>query len=383
MFSSLPSGTKKAMLVPVVLLFLVACLAGAYFFNLKATVNLAVKPEVSQKAQAITFSSASDTDFSKQVIGASVTSVTQSANATTQATGTKQIGDKAKGEVTLYSRFTQNKTFPAGTTLSGPSGLQFVFDKDVSVASASADASAAPVTAKVSVTASKLGKESNLPSGTKFSVGDFSSSDIIAKNDSAFSGGSQKDVTVVAKADTDNLAAQVIKQGEDKAKDELKKTISSDDDIIPVFLSSTLKEKDFSKNVNEEASSVTLKATVLYTALTYKKSALQDFGKQLFKDNSSDKNLAKNGIEIDMKDAKVKDDKTVSANVDTKASFVPKYDFDDLKKQIKGKSENAAIDLLKKQPQIEDVVITYSPNIPFIPKLLPQSFSHITITLEQ
>ena len=106
------------------------------------------------------------------------------------ATGTKNIGDKATGTVTIVNGTSTPRTFVAGTQIISPSGLKFALDAQTQVASASGAVDNRVLgKATVKVTAVAIGPDSNLAAGTYLRIGTFAESDIVAKNDAAFSGG--------------------------------------------------------------------------------------------------------------------------------------------------------------------------------------------------
>lgn len=374
-------GPKKIIIIPILLIcFLLVFLA--YIFSVHATVTLELKPKTITKTQDVIFSVVSPSDFSKNIIHAELVKTTKDGSKTIDTTGKKEIGDKAKGSVTLYSRFDSEKTFPQGTIISY-NNLDFTFDAPVTIASTSADASAQPSTAKVNVTATQIGKESNLPSGTKFSIGNVSLSTVVAKNDSAFSGGSKKEVTVVGKEDVDKIIAALTKDLEPKAQDDLEKVVSSESDILPAFIDESLIKKDLSKQIGEEAKSVTLKATIQYTGITYKKDDLITYGKDVLKnDFPSNLSIAPNGIRADVEKVKQKNDKQTVIATKLQALLLPNIDTKSIAAELSGKSFLAGEDFLLKLPQVDSVHIQLSPNIPFIPKILPRISGNITVTTQ-
>lgn len=372
-------GSKKMIFIPILLVCFLAVFL-AYVFGMHATITLTLTPKTITKVQDVVFSVASPSDFSKNIIHAELVKTTKDGSKTIDTSGKKEIGDKAKGSVTLYSRFDSEKTFPQGTIISY-NNLDFAFDAPVTVASTSADASAQPSTAKVNVTATQIGKESNLPSGTKFSIGNVSLSTVVAKNDSAFSGGSKKEVTVVGKDDVDKLTAQLTRDLESKAKDDLAKVVSSDSDILPTFIDEALIKKDLSKQIGEEAKNVTLKGTVQYTGITYKKDDLLTYGKDVLKSEfPSNLSIAPNGIRADVEKVKQKTDKQTVIATKLQAYLLPNIDTKNVARELSGKSFLQVEDFLLKLPQVDSIHIVLSPNIPFIPKILPRISENITVT---
>lgn len=356
-----------------------------YSLGVKATVILNIDPKILEKDKPVSFSKTSPTDTEKNNIFADPVSVSEEGNISTPATGKKDIGTNAKGTVTIFNLSKNTKTLPAGTEISSPNNLKFVLDNSVTLASASSSTDSSfnvttkPSTVNVNVTADQLGKESNLPSGTKFSVASFETSDLVAKNDNPFSGGTKKEVTVVSKSDIDKLKTTLPKSLEKKAKEDLENQISKDKVLLPVFLDETLKDIA-ADSPNEEKKQATLKATVLYDGLSYKKDDLNSVALALLQ-NDIPKNLTLDirNIKTDVKNVAAEKNKEISAVLIIKALLLPKIEEEKIKQQIKGKSFKDAENQLLKLPRVENVNISASPNLPLFPKRIPSIVKNIQI----
>lgn len=374
-----PKGRKIIFVPPLIVGFFLSLLL-LYIFFLRATVTLTLDPKIVGNDQEVLFSTTSKTDTAKQTVSAEFVSVSLDGTATVPATGKKEIGDKAKGTLTILSSLTKEQTFVQGTIITSSNGLAFTLDKDIKVASSSGLSDLKSV--QTSVTAKDIGKEYNLPSGTKFTVGSFEASEVEAKNETAFSGGSKKEVTVVSKDDVNKVTEGVIKNLEEKAKDEIAQKISSEKSVLPIFLSTTLTKKEFSKNANDEASSLTLKGTVLYQGISYKKEDLRFLSSELLQNSLKDMVIAQEGVAYDVKTLKQKSDKEVLATLKIKASLLPKLNNEEIAKQIKGKAFEEAEAILMKLPQAADVRISLHPGLPFLPKILPRNSNNIKLVVK-
>lgn len=353
-----------------------------YIFQEKATVTITVSPKTEDQTQTVTFIADSGNNFDSGEISGSTTTLTEDGTLQGSATGTKDIGDKAKGTVTIYNPDDASKTISSGTTITSSNGLKFTIDKDVTVASASGDifSGTKPGTADVSVTASDIGTDYNLPSGAKFAVGN--SSTVAAKNGNAFSGGTKKHVTVVSKDDESKLVDQLTKNLQQKAQSDMNSQGSSDKVLLPVFLSTKVTKKNFDKQVGDQASSVTLTESLSFNGITYAKQDVQDYGTQVMKNKlTQDMQLANNGITVDINDAKQKDDKQIEATATIHAKIYPKLDTTQITQTIKGESFTKAANFLNNQPQVSKVDIALHPNIPFLPKMLPRNEKNITVVV--
>lgn len=373
---------KKVIFIPVVIIILLILGFFLFIFDSNATVTLNVKPDISEKDQSVTFSTTAPTDVKNNIIAAEFVSVSEDGTSQTAATGTKAIGDKAKGVVTIFSQLSDSQTLSKGTVIKSPNGLSFTLDSNVtisSIGSHSADQAITPSTANANVTASDIGKESNLPSGTKFTIAGFTTSDLVAKNDNPFSGGTSKSITVVSKDDVAKLLADLPKKLEDKAKTDLTGKLSGDTALLPNFVSETVDKKDFDKNVGDQASQVTLTGTVTYQGISYNKNDIVALSLNLF--NAKDITINKDNLNVVVKDITAKE-KQVSANLNIQALLLPKVDDGTLTKQIAGQSTAKAQSILSGLTHVSNVTISISPGIPFVPKNLPRNSKNIKIVIK-
>lgn len=373
---------KTAGLILAAVIGFIVLIVAFYYLTLSATVTIDINPQNTQTSKNVTFSTSAKSDLENAVISGELIEVSEDGSVSTPATGKKETGTNAKGTITLYSRFTQDKTFPQGTAVASSNGLEFTLDKDVKVASASADASADPKTADVAVVAKKIGKEYNLPSGAKFTVGSFSTSDIIAKNNDPFSGGDKKDITVVSEEDVDKLGKDIIKSLDQKAKESLAKKIDNDKVLISALFDPVVDSKKFDKKVNDEAGKVNLSATVTYKGLSYSKKDLVNFVKDSLKDKlPEDLTINEDDLKIDVTDTKKTSETEIGATLKIKAMLVPDIDKDKLAQELAGLSIKNARQKLSKLPQISNTVVTVSPRLPFFPEFLPKSGKKIKVII--
>lgn len=371
-------SSKPLLLIPLILLVLIATVLW-YIFGLSATVTLTMNAKKVDQSQTITFVPNAPSNFSQNLLGSATVSVSEDGSVSADATGKKDVGDKAKGTVTVFNNDSDSHTLAAGTTITAQNGLKFVTASDITVASASGDifSGTTPGKQDVAVTAADIGTEYNFPSGTKFAIG--SSLVLAAKNNSAFSGGSKKTITVVSQDDLDNLTKSLSDKLQDKAKSDILQKSSNTQAVLPLFLKTDLTKKNFSKQAGDEATSVSLDGTIAYTTLTYAKSDLDSFAKQLLQDKiPSNTQLDQNGLQENITDASVQKDNSVKATATVHASLLPTLDNNQAARAIAGKSYTdikSALNL----PDLLSAQVTLSPNLFFLPHNLPRLSSHIKI----
>jgi len=379
------SKGRLSVIVPAILIFVIAIIT-CYFLFLKATITVTVDPKISELNKSVLFSTTQNTSPSESIIKGEFVSVSEDGSASTPATGKKDVGTKALGTVTIFNSLAQNKTLTQGTVLKSPNGLEFTLDSGITikaVASHSADETVTPEKVTVNVTADQLGKESNLPSGTKFSVGAFDTSDLIAKNDNPFSGGTKKEVTVASKNDSAKLEADLLKQLESKAKEDLQRKLSQNKILLPSFIAETFSKKSLNVKVGDETNSLSLTGTIDYQGLSYDKNDLIEFSKSfLSKDIPSNQTIDYNNIKATVLGIKQENDEEIQADLNIKMLLLPKISESNLAKDLKGKSFRFAEDLLYKLPQAANVSVNLSPNLPFLPKNLPAMEKNIKILIK-
>lgn len=370
---------KKLIFLPPIIVGVILLFFLFYIFGLKATVVLHTNPKTIKETQDITFSTREATDPSRNIIAVETISTSEEGTNSTPATGKKKIGEKAKGTVTILSSKSSSQSIPTNTSITASNGLVFTIDKDVTIASSSGISDIKSVS--VSVTAKDIGKEYNLPSGTPFSVAGFDKSSVEAKNTDAFSGGSEKEITVVAKADTAKLLADLPKKLTEKARSTLKTKVDTKKTILPVFSSTSVEKESFDKDVGEEASSVTLDGTVTFNSAAYTKSDIDSFAISVLSSSNTNLIPAKESISYKLSGvSEGKDD--ITATLAIQGFLLPKVEKQEIASDIAGKSFEEAKQMLLKLPQVKDVDIQLSPPLFFFPSLLPRMPTNITVEVE-
>jgi hypothetical protein len=380
------SGKKAPLkiIIPIVaLLLLIGGTAYYYLYNVKATVTLTVSPNMVTQDETVTFSVGGSNDFSNNKITARSLSASLPATASTNATGKKDVGEKAKGTITVYNNSDNAVTLNSGAEVKASNGKVFTLDKDVKLAAASGDifTGTKPGTADSSVTAKDLGTEGNLPSGTKFTVG--SSTEIAARNDNAFSGGTTKTVTVVSKADITKLQGELLKSIQGDAKSKLAQQAQGDETVLPVTSNPSLAGVKFDKKEGDEASKLTATANVVFTGMAYQNSDLKEYAKTILEEkNHDDTTLDENKLAATVKSATAKGAKDATASVSLEGGLLPKINSQDVIDNIKDKSLGKARELIANLPQVTSTNITFSPPLPLIPNLFPRLPQQISVEVK-
>lgn len=303
-----------------------------------------------------------------------IKAITQTDDVSTskQAIGKKDVGDPAKGEVTIYN-FSKEKTFSKGTKIE-TKGLIFIFDEEIKVASASltSDGSAKlPGKGKVKNTASVIGDEGNLSKGQTFKIEDLDPDVYFARNESDFSDGSKKQITTVSKQDYQDLQQEVMKKAKDKKQISIK--LSDDQKIINLLSKTEVIDTNYSKEVGEEAAQISLTAKVKTTIYVYQKSKLIDLlYPYLVKEVKSGFNLDKNKVNYQI--TKVTEKKAANLiDISASGKAIKTLDKNQVIKVLLGKNKNQIEKVLKNAFSITGYNLDLSQPLPlpFLNQALP------------
>jgi hypothetical protein len=364
-----------AIVVMVIVAFLVSMLY--YNFILFANVTVFADQKIFDKTATIDFVPGGNTTDSSLQISTTAESVSGEKNKS--ATGKKETGEKAKGEVTIYNRTEDSKTFPKGTVILGTNNLEFITLDSVTIASTSLF-SLTPSNTKVKIEASTFGKEYNLPSATNFTIKGFPVASFFAKNDSAFSGGTKKETTVVSEKDIDELEASLIADLEKKAI-AAARAKNPDVEFLTVNLSYEFIDRTVSRKAGEEAASVSVDGNVKFNLGYYEKSEIEILTRFLGDDVPENYSLNFDSSKFEFKEIVAGKNDTAQGKLSMHAVFVPKLETESLSKNISGKSKSSAEKIIQDISGVSDVNIVIKNKIPFLPDLLPKNPKNIKIEI--
>lgn len=363
-----PGASKKlaiglgALVVAVVLTMLIAG---------KALTSAEVVILVNSKTQDDTFdvdvTRGSSTNFDKQQIAGQVVTGSASGSRKEIATGKKEVGQNAKGPVTVFNWTTSKKSLPTNTVLISKNGIKFALDSEIEVASRSAST---PGETQTAVTAVEFGPEGNVGAGTDFNFQQYDELLYSATSTAAFSGGDKKEVTVVSQQDLLKLEKSLTESLKQNATGDLKNNLGGgqmDEGAVVV----KAQNKTFDKKVDEEASLINLDLELEASTISYNVDDLKNLLAEKSK-NSAPDNLEAKAENIEIIETNAKNTGNVlNLTGKYKAGFVPKFDEDQLKNNIGGKSVKDVRQIIKGLPEVSDVKVNFSPAFLFasaIPK---------------
>lgn len=385
-FSSQVSGAKRVRIaIAVILLILVVAIgAGTFFLWSTAYANVIITIKTAPISQDIQLTLDPTAQQSNPTAGTlKVENVEKEVTGELEdnTTGTKIVGDKAKGKVTIYNATTGDKKLSAGTVFTAPNNLKFTLDTEVIVASSSGTAESARAgTADSAMTAVNIGTESNIGAKTKFSVANFDQGSYVAINNDALSGGSSREIQAVSKDDYTKLENLLTKQLQQQALATLNTDQQQDTRIIPVG-SVTVKSKTYTAKVGDEATTLKLTMTMVATALRYKTSDLVSVATAMLQSSMTDGAiLREEKTQIDPGEVQQTPTTGIQLKATLSSEIIPAVDKKKLAERIAGKTILQALSILKEQKEVGSAEITVSPRLAqIIFTAIPKDVDRVTI----
>ena len=377
---SLPSKLRRLFIPIAVVLIFMTFMAVYFFVFLRAEVVVFLQGEITKDEVVVNLSEEDDTSYNDKILRIDAIEQEVTGKVSQNTTGIEEIGESAKGEVTILSSLGQNSTIDADTVITSSNGLNFTLDSDVSIASSSGVSDIKSVKAKV--TAEEIGKEYNLPSGTKFSVEGYSSTSVEAKNDVAFAGGTKEEKKIVSNADIQALEKKLLEELFENAITAAKAKVGDDEEIISVLLDSSIEDESYSAETGDEAATLELEAAVKYTLGVYKKEEAKKFI------NDARGGKAPKGFIISDEDSQIslneidQSGKRITGKLVYEVLYRPDIDLTNLAKEVSGKSSTSAAEYIKGLEGVSDAAIIFKNKLPLLPPILPVSEDHIEVKLQ-
>jgi len=371
------AGKKIFFISLIVLLLLVICGFVAWWFVPKSTVTIYLSPQKLGESLSISVdTTGGSTDLSKGILAGEKLSVSASGEKTKDTTGTKTVGDKAKGEIVLYRVGTEIE-LDENTPINGPGDLKFSTDSEVTVASGSASS---PGKTSVKVTAQEIGAQYNLAGGTSFSVDDYSVSDIEAKNEDAFSGGSSREINAVSANDLEVLEEDLLNELSDQAKTKLLSETLREKYLIQEAVEIGVVTKNFSAKEGDEATSLKLSMEAEAGTVVIQKDVLNEYALQFLNGKVPQGYVLREeqiSYEFDFED---EEDGLYEFKLKISANLLPQIDKEEIAKKLKGKYPKLAEDYLNKEVSgFVRAEIKIRPNLPDKLKTLPHVQDNIEV----
>ncbi|OGM15889.1 hypothetical protein A2V97_03935 [Candidatus Woesebacteria bacterium RBG_16_42_24] len=352
----------------------------AWWFLPKALVTIYVSPQkLEERTEATVDPEADALNFSEKIIPGKVLTTNVSGERTKATTGTKTVGDKAKGNVIIQNGTASAINLAAGTILVSNSGFKYVLDASVSIPAAISPSN--PGTTTVDVVADSIGAEYNLAKDEVFDVGNYPRSEVDAIATSDFTGGSSRQIPAVSDEDQSMLEEELLDELMAKAKDDLSQKVGENETFITESAVSTLTEKTFGNKVGDEVEILKLDLAIDVKGLSVSQGQLTDLAMETLKGKVPDGYILREGQIASEFEFLEESGGGAKVMVLFRANLLPEVNPDEIAKEIAGKYPSLAEDYLTNIRGFSRAEIKINPSLPGKLKSLPRISRNIEIEI--
>lgn len=342
--------------------------------DVKASTN---QTEVSAEAKAIPAFSveASETDSQK-----------------IPATGKKQVGDMASGKVKITNKTDKKVTIDKGTIIklisSDKESLLYKITDKVEIDGYTIDPATSTKSEfpfkEVKVEAATFGDKYNLDDTETFEVDDYDTDEVIAENIEDITGGSSKEVNVVAQADLDTLKRTAEEFMKEKVERALAQKLVGGQVMQESSIEFSVANATYSKQLDEEADEVSLQITMSGKVLAYDDATLDELMKEVVKTVVPESfSLNDEAPAYEVAATSVSNGTDVNLQVKLTSSITPRLEEDKIKEDLSGMSIDQAKEYLDSINDVKGFEIAISPNLPGVFLRMPQRSQNIHLEINE
>lgn len=213
------------------------------------------------------------------------------------ASGKKEVGEKAKGEIIVYNKSDRSISINRGLLITDVSGNKFETTNNILVPASTSNLDTGIINMgqiKAAAAAQTIGPESNLANNVTLSIKD--NPNLLAKVSSEFTGGTRHEVAIVTQTDRNQLQENAKLLLKEQAADNINSQKSSQNSILESTLVFENQKSTFNREVGEATDILVLNLSAKVSFLYFDISQKQNMISTLFpqKENLSilDKNTA-------------------------------------------------------------------------------------------
>ncbi len=376
----------KKVIWPIVAILVVLLGIATYLLLPKAYVTIFVPSEdLKKQVQATVSNKISGVDTTQNILPGELIEVSKEAQESFPATGKKNIGEKAKGTVTLYNTMdSDNHSLAAGTQLSN-SSKTFLLKSAATIPGAGVSGgSIVPGTVKADIEAENPGEDYNVKAGrfTILGLPAAQQEKIYGQSTSDLTGGLSKEVQVVSQGDYDKAKQKIIDGLNTSLQQDFQAKVK-DKKVLDKAVVNPDPEVTSTAGVDQEAKEFEMKVKLTTKAMVFSFFDLKEFLSTILeKQVPSDKMVAipnDSDIGLEVKEAAYdKGEMAITANV--AAKIASKVSSDKIKTAILGKNKNEAESFIKSQAGVARVEISFRPTWWF--KKIPDLERNVDVKIE-
>lgn len=323
------------------------------------------------------------TNLDEGIIKANQETLTKTSTVEFNATGEKDVGEKASGSMTVQNCDSSSSiTVPSGTKFTDPStGNVFTSNRAVDVPGGafSGGGCTTPGEESVNVTAAESGDDKNL-SPRSYRVGGYGGT--VTGYGDQMSGGTTKKVKVVSQADVDAATKTLSEKPTDEEKKELIGQFGESIYVITESFAANAGPVTSLPAVGAEATKATLSSTYTFTMLGVERDTLNEFLEKVEKDQLGESTQAILDTGLDQASISIPSQVSptnMTIGVKTNGFAGPDFDEEAIKQEIKGKRYSEALSIIEGKEGVQEVKIDLSP---FWVSHVPSNTKKTTITIE-
>lgn len=323
-----------------------------------------------------------EVDTENNIIPAVMQEVQKTVTEKTPATGEKNIGKKASGEVTIVNCGARPVSIPAGTGVS-TSGLTFIMTQSVSLDSGNFTISGTCKSSGSHVGSADMVAQSP---GSNYNVNsaDFA---VAGRNDvkatGSASGGTDEIVKVVTQADIDEAKNKISQQDTSAVQQELAGALNGRGLwAIGATFNQDEPESEVSAEAGDEADEVEVTQTIKYSMIGANQRDIEAIIKARAEEEIDTDNQSITDYGLDEARFSLQSVNQDGADVSVHATVIAgaQLDVDAIKQEVAGKKAGEARDIISEYPGVTNVEVDYSP---FWVKSIPKKTDKINVNIEE
>ncbi|MDQ3239428.1 MAG: hypothetical protein M3P33_02805, partial [bacterium] len=228
--------------------------------------------------------------------------------------------------------------------------------------------------------ANDIGPEGNIEKNVSLSVSNLAKTDFEAITLDAFSGGTKKDIKIVAAIDKTNASKQAKDEIQSKISKEITQELSEGEVLLDnAWIISKSIEK-FDKATGDESDKLSVELSQTISAYVIKKTDVEDIVSKISSSSVPD------GYELQGEKSttetqfnSIAKDGVISLTATTRTLIIPKINTDEIANSIIGKKEDIATETIKSNSKVFDVSYEYTTSLPSAFSTLPHVKKNITV----
>lgn len=308
---------------------------------------------------------AESSDVDKKILAVRLEEIIKTVANEFEATGEKNVGEKAEGIIEVTNNCYNPGTLAAGTVFTSNQGLQFESTESVKVpTSTTFQGECEATTADVPVIALERGDQYNL-APTGYTVGDIDPQDVSGYGNQ-MSGGTTEIVSVVTQEDINKAKNGIQPADEEEMLAQLRQQFGDDVIMVPETFDAKKGEVSSSPDAGTEANQGRVTAQYTYTAFGVEKDVL----KQLLESAQQEKIdtelqvVLDTGIEnvtLSLVDTENDDTNLITVAAETEGYAGPDFDTQQIAEEVEGMRYSEVIETIKAKPGVSQVEVDFSP----------------------